>query len=81
MSEDIELRLTSLEERVTALEAPKRRNAIETGSCRFGVADPASCTHASLHHRRMGCQGEACKRKASEYFKEYRKVAKERPAE
>jgi hypothetical protein len=81
VSEEIELRLTSLEERVTALEPPKRRNAIETGSCRFGVADPASCSLASLHHRRMGCQGEACKHKSSEYYKNYRRVASTQPDE
>ena len=32
--------------------------------------DSATCPFASLYRRRQGCQGEACMRASSEYYKE-----------
>ena len=73
MSEDFELRLTSLEARVAALEPTPV--TVTVGVCRKGTPDPSVCQYASLYQRRKGCDGAACVHKSSEYYKAYRRVA------
>jgi hypothetical protein len=72
VSDDFEARLTSLEARVAALEPTKLILATPEHLCVMGFPDSSECTAASLHRRRKGCQGEACRIKSSEYYKDRR---------
>lgn len=76
---DLNIRLLAVEERLDALEKGRsgRRGkpilvSIE-GVC--GVdpkRDSSECDDASLYRRQKGCMGEACMRKSSEYYQDYR---------
>jgi hypothetical protein len=70
--DEIRARLASLEARVAALEPTTLIMATPEHMCVLGYPDSSECTGASLHRRRQGCQGEACKAKSSEYYRERR---------
>lgn len=73
MSEDFEARLANLEARVAALEPKPEVWAVSApGVCIRGYPDSSACTEASLFRRRKGCDGEACKAKSSEYYRNRR---------
>jgi hypothetical protein len=71
----------NLAARVELLEAerPGRKKlpivVKEHGVCGVdpSMTDSATCPHASLYRRQQGCQGLACERISSEYYKGRRK--------
>ena len=78
MSEDLAARVAALEARLDVLESkrkggrPPRKILVKAeGICGVEPAiDSATCPYASLYRRRQGCQGAACARASSTYYKE-----------
>lgn len=81
-----EARVLALEKRVAALESErpgrKARPILVSAEGVCGVdpdSDSEVCPFASLYRRNKGCQGTACKRLASAYYKS-RHIAKKAQA-
>lgn len=78
MSDDLAGRVAALEARLATLEntrkggRPSKKILVKAeGVCGVEPAiDSATCPYASLYRRRQGCQGDACMRASSEYYKE-----------
>jgi hypothetical protein len=77
-----DLRFLQLEKRIDALEKERSGRkgkpilVSEAGICGLEPAiDSATCPFASLYRRNQGCQGDACKAKASKYYSDRRAKA------
>jgi hypothetical protein len=70
----------SLERRLSKMETqrkggrPSKPIIVKTeGICGVEPAiDSATCPYASLYRRRQGCQGDACMKASSDYYKEHK---------
>jgi hypothetical protein len=78
VSEDLAARVAALEARLDTLEGkrkggrPSKPILVKAeGVCGVEPSiDSATCPYASLYRRRQGCQGAACVRASSTYYKE-----------
>lgn len=78
MSEDLAERVAALEARLDRLETKRKGGRPASpivvkakGVCGIDPErDSSACEDASLYRRRQGCQGTACMRVSSEYYKE-----------
>lgn len=83
MTDDVKARLISLEERVAHLEKerpgrkPRPILVSEEHVCGLDPErDSATCPDATVYRRQKGCRGDACVKKAVNYYGEYRKNGK-----
>jgi hypothetical protein len=81
---DLDVRLTAVEEQIKFLlkGRPGRKYlpvlVSEEGVCGVDPScDSETCENASLWRRNQGCQGKACMKVSSEYYKNYRKAKNE----
>ena len=84
MSADLEARFAALEARVAKLEGErtgrKGRPVLISmeGVCALDPQrESSTCPDANPYRRQQGCQGDACVRLTSEYYKEYRQKRRE----
>jgi hypothetical protein len=79
MDDNIEVRVAKLEKTVEAIQkgrSGRRGKPILVSIEHVCGVDPkrdsAKCPDASLYRRQKGCLGDACIKKSSQYYSEYR---------